>query len=132
MSDLVTWVRPLIEARKATAEAAAYRGVADWSARKHPSDTAIVMDGAGEIVVYDEGEPTEEQAAHIALNDPRQILADCEYQLAELADHEGTHRCDWGDYHWPEWPCTPLKRLAAIYRHRNPEGYTTVAGGWEP
>jgi hypothetical protein len=158
-SALVDWVRPLIEARKTAAEAAAYRGVADWSSRKHPSDTAIVMDGAGEIVVYDEGEPTEEQAAHIALNDPRQIIADCERDLTSLDEHApievepGASRCgrcvEWCDdltklpgTH-PDFgavgvaaplaaPCRTVRILAWGYRHRDPDGYATVAGGWEP
>lgn len=127
---LAAWLRPLVEARKATAEAAAARSTADWH-RTGGYDNAV-YDGNGDVVVYDEGTPTEEEADHIAFNDPRQIIADCEYHLAELKEHDRTHRCDWGDYHSPDRPCTPLKRLARIYRHRDPEGYADLTEDWEP
>lgn len=32
----------------------------------------------GETVIYDEGRPGEEQAAHIARHDPARVLAECE------------------------------------------------------
>ena len=51
----------------------------------------------GETVVYDEGRPGEEQAAHIARHDPARVLAGCEAKrrVVELAaswsDHADRH-----------------------------------------
>lgn len=141
MSDPpVEWLRPLIEARKATAEAAAYRGVTVWHARQHPADNGIVVDDGGEIVVYDEGEPTLKQAMHIALNDPRQIIADCDKDLAILDQHppgswvgddeDRWQRC--GGEDWVQYPCRTVRLIGRAYRHRDPAGYAEVAGGWTP
>jgi hypothetical protein len=123
MITLAEWLRPLIEARKARAEKATQ---GEWDldggsiTNGHPVDQIVDW-------VYERAD-----GEHIVENQPRQIIADCEYQLAELARHDRTHRCDWGDYHTPDRPCTPLKRLARIYRHRDPDGYADLAEDWEP
>lgn len=48
---------------------------ARWKTRAHPADHGLVTDEAGKTVVYDEGVPSEEQAAHIAGMDPATTLA---------------------------------------------------------
>lgn len=165
MNDVTEWLRLLIEARKATAEGAASSGAwgasgsADWRVRADESDHWLVQDGNGDVVVYDEGAPTEEQAEHITLNDPRQIIADCEADLAILDDHAsveiapGDVRCGrcaaWCDHlaeirgAHPQWgrvgvaapapfPCRTVRLLAWGYRCLDPAGYAAVAGDWTP
>jgi Family of unknown function (DUF6221) len=47
---------------------------APWKARSHPGDSGMIRDANGDILVYDEGVPSEESASHIALNDPGLVL----------------------------------------------------------
>lgn len=150
MSDLAGWLRPLVEARKATAEAAAARSTADWhrNADDYRND---VCDSNGDVVVYDEGTPTEEESAHIAANDPRDVIAQCEADLLTLDEHKhylanapdsadnvadfgcGTchvHPHDGGTC--GEGWCRTIRLLAWGYRFRDLAGYASVAGGWAP
>ena len=84
--DLFSWLRAQIEARKALAVAACGdpgHPVA-WVLESHGGSSAIIRDEYGNVVVYDEGSPVDEEAAHIAANDPRDIIARCEAELAIL------------------------------------------------
>lgn len=48
---------------------------------------------------------------------PARVLREVESKRLFLADHEGVHRCDWGEHRGDEvlgW-CTTLKRLALPY-----------------
>lgn len=86
-----------------------------------------------EPVVHDEGEPTEDEASHIARWDPARVLADCAARLKLLALHnlvtdwtnrdrqaEGCDHCrtpglDGDDYIDPG-PCPTLLILASAYQ----------------
>jgi len=74
--------------REAAAKATGDDKARTWSAESdiHP-DAWRVIDGHGEVVVYDEGAPTEAEAAHIALNDPAAVLADIDAKRKILAEH---------------------------------------------
>lgn len=78
--DLMMWLRTQIAEREAAARAAMGFGRGEWK-----RDGCYVVDEADERVVYDEGSPNEDQAEHIALNDPRTVLAQCEAHTALLA-----------------------------------------------
>jgi hypothetical protein len=81
--DLVTFLRARLDEREAAAKAA---GGDTWVAEpRTPGSYAVACDG--EPVVYDEGAPTEEQAAHIALNDPVFVLADVAAKRRILSRH---------------------------------------------
>ena len=83
--DPVAWLRAQVEARKAVALASdGQTGI--WLLRDHPSESVMIRDQGGLPVVYDEGSPSEAEAAHIAANDPRDVIARCEAELAIIAD----------------------------------------------
>jgi hypothetical protein len=78
---------------------------------------------------------------HIALNDPQDVIARCEAELAILDEHGPTNwtsygdtlcrRCRWeegelerdleNDTNWVVFPCRTVRLLASGYKHR--EGY---------
>lgn len=147
MTNLVGWVRPLIEARKTAAEAAT---PGPWTAKQvvywAPPDPDIWQIWAGsEVVVSHQhheggGIDSEANAEHIAWNDPRQIIADCTKDLALLDQHppgswvgddeDRWQRC--GGEEWVEYPCRTVRLVAWGYRHRDPAGHAAVAGDWQP
>lgn len=95
---LAAWLRKAVEARLALAREAG--GVA-WLLRDHPSETVTVRDEFGLTVIYDEGPPDHDQAAHIVANDPRSTIAQCESELAildELAAAKARRDAERDDY----------------------------------
>jgi len=67
-----------LETRIAENEAAASQiGGQHWWAAGHPADSWIVASDEGPVV-YNEGAPTEAEAAHMARWDPARVLAECE------------------------------------------------------
>jgi hypothetical protein len=84
--DLVQFLRDRYKEAAAKAESAREGGEGRWGqgdAERHPGR---IEDERGEPVVYDEGSPSEAQAAHIVENDPARVLADIEAkrQIIEL------------------------------------------------
>lgn len=120
-------------------------GSGNWKMRDHESDNWMVTDSTGEVVVYDEGDPSEFQAAHIAANDPEQALREVAAHRTILDAHPlvdgecGTCKVErerWmidpyasEEYveHWwdaIDYPCPTVRALAGIWsRHPqyNPE-----------
>lgn len=92
MDELVTWLRGVLDAIEGAAQAACEGNRttlgAQWSHRGREGDTAMVRDGDGLVVVYDEGEPDDAQATHIALHDPRAALARVEAERAIVEEYE--------------------------------------------
>jgi hypothetical protein len=120
----VKWLREQVTQRLETAKVATATAPPPWRAADDESDSWIVTDATGEPLIYDEGTPSLGEARHIALNDPQDVIARCEAELAILDLHEGEygpeHPCkDW------LYPCKSTRLLASGYRHR--EGY---AGHW--
>lgn len=66
------------------------------------ADECGVQDSQGDVVVYDEGRPTGEQARHIARHDPARILRECKAKRRLVGDE------------WSEDPET-LGILASVY-----------------
>ena len=130
--DPVAWLRAQVEARKAAACASDGQAGA-WLLREHPSDHVMVRNEAGLPVVYDEGTPSDTEAAHITLNDPQDTIARCEAELAILDEHAP----EWADYVDGDGiertslecktcvppgtpdnsPCRTVRLLAGGYRH---------------
>ena len=134
MTDVTEWLRARIEARKATAEAIPanerrYRG-----------------DGVGALVRVDESDVggylavgpwgcdiDSSHVAHIALNDPRDVIARCDFELAVLDEHEpkplpsgmSPLYCGTGENMMFVAPfaCRTVHQLARAYRHLD---------GWQP
>ena len=83
MDDLVQWLHDRLdeEAQRATAA-----GGVDWLRAEHPGENVVIFDSKGEPVVYDEGWPSEAQAAHIAEHDPARVLREIEAKRKMIAD----------------------------------------------
>lgn len=129
--DRVAWLREQVQARLETAKAAAGDSGPSWHCGTGYGAGMIEADG-GEIVVYDEGRPSEDEAAHIALNDPRDVTARCEAELAILdacmPDNSTEAALERGDISTEEYVTEEIagarivRLLARAYRHRE---------GWE-
>ncbi|MEU1327151.1 DUF6221 family protein [Streptomyces microflavus] len=80
--DILAWLDRTISEREAVAVAALNHGRGSaWRANgatvEIATAQAVYMDVFEETVVFNEGSPTEEQAAHIAANDPQSVLRRC-------------------------------------------------------
>ena len=124
--DPAAWLRAQVVARLAAAKLAAREG-GKWT--QDGVNTGNISSLGGQVV-YDEGSPDEYQAAHIALNDPQDVIARCEAELAILDEHgpsevapDACRRCKGG----LAFPCRTVRLLASGYRHR--PGY---AEAWPP
>ena len=104
----------------------------------HRGSSALIRDEHGGVVVYDEGSPVDEEAAHMVLHDPRNVVADCDAKLAILDNHRwinwdhehysgtGCITCDYRGYGHVERfaprgpvPCLTVRYLLAAYKHRS-------------
>lgn len=106
--------------------------------RSYPACEEVTGDGnGGGIHIYSEGGHDSWQAAHIAANDPRDVIARCEGELGILDEH-ALADYGYGPYcrtcfdpsdglpHALPFPCKTLVLLAAGYRHH--PGYAEA--GW--
>lgn len=97
-TDPLAWVRAEMDAAEKVAEAA--RGDSDgvWSVDGHPHyDGCRIEDERGDVVVYDEGVPTAEQANHMARHDPAAVLRRIAADRKLLDECEAAHDWDnWG------------------------------------
>lgn len=71
-AELAAFWRARLDEDEAVAKAA--QSPSPWKAATHEADTWIVVDATGEPLIYDEGTPSLEEAAHIALHDPARAL----------------------------------------------------------
>ncbi|MEO3860904.1 DUF6221 family protein [Acrocarpospora sp. B8E8] len=120
MPEVAVWLRSTIEGDKAAAEAI---GAGVWTVAKAGRaelDELAILDDGRPIIdsgwegggVYDA-----DVAHHIALHDPRDTIARCEAELAELDRHQPNFagdctRCD------QVAPCEAVVIKARGYRHR--------------
>ncbi|WP_433364131.1 DUF6221 family protein [Streptosporangium sp. CA-115845] len=117
IEDMLSWLRQQIETRKALAEAAS---PSPWSANAE-HDEVLAVDGERVADGFAlSGNQLRNTVDHIVFNDPRQILTDCEADLAEIAHHveNFAYDCEWCGEHEADFPCTYLRRQAHRYRHR--------------
>lgn len=122
---MVSWIRRQIEARKALAESAS---PSPWTANAE-HDEVLAADGERVADGFAlSGNQLRNTVDHIVFNDPRQIIADCEADLATLRLHDDLHDCvtetssqvfPAGDH--DEIPCPTLQWLA--YRYQFQPGY---------
>jgi hypothetical protein len=145
--DLAEFLFTRIGEDKAAAQAAGgvawRRGqpnyAAEWGATLDAwsSDYIGVCEAAsGDVVVYDEGAPDEDQAEHIARWDPKRVLLECEARRERLELHKpvAIEFCDLERQHPSEhetrlacsacgmpaeypvwWPCDTIRTDLAVY-----------------
>lgn len=136
MSELVEWLRPLIVARKATAQSAtpgpwSYNPGKQW----HDGDDFVSLTDPQEFVGYGGPSPfrgavaitgpagnvqSMADAEHIALNDPRDVIARCDFELALLDTYEAwkeTAERDASKVDALDVLAWAVLRLATAYRH---------------
>jgi hypothetical protein len=86
MSDLVAFYAARLDEDEATAKAAADPDPV-WTQPDPERYPGKIEDSVG-VVVYDEGCPTSDQAAHIARHDPARVLREVEAKRAILANYD--------------------------------------------
>lgn len=90
MDDFAQFLEDRYDEAEALANAAAADGTPEWNLGDDPDPmigASRIYDAKGEVVVYDEGAPSPNEAAHIAANDPAHRLADLKLKRAILAEH---------------------------------------------
>ena len=130
MDELTGFITARLDEDEAVAKAAAGDGP-EWTVRSHPADSAMIRDNEGLVLIYDEGTPTDKEAAHIARHDPARVLREVEAKRAIATMHQPydcmepkgqrCHRCasdkayKSGAAIHEAWPCPTLRALAAAW-----------------
>lgn len=86
--DLARFLADRYDEAEALALAAGNGAKGEWGPRLHPGMGGHLLDGLGDVVIYDEGSPADEQFDYIAAVDPAHRLADVKLKRAILAEHE--------------------------------------------
>jgi hypothetical protein len=66
------------------AAARACQSPSPWCVSDHPAMSSVVDDATGAPLIYNEGSPTPEEAAHIARHDPARVLREVAAKRAVL------------------------------------------------
>jgi Family of unknown function (DUF6221) len=85
-ATLVEFYAARLDEDEAAAKEAAEDSGAEWS--RNPEGLSGIVVAGGEIVVYDEGRPTEAEADHIARHDPVRVLREVAAKRAILAEYK--------------------------------------------
>jgi hypothetical protein len=145
----VAWLREQVQWRLGSAKAAAGPSGDRWYSPNWTAKAVDIGEGPAWVVFTDHSLPVAEAAGlkkfspliavHIARNDPQDVIARCEAELAILGEHAPQRdypgkcqRCitdrkgypeEWAD---DDYPCLTVQLLASGYRHR--EGYAAHWG----
>ena len=144
--DLTTWLRKQITARRDVAIAALDGTDGHWWRReagafeertREPVGNLFAGEpcfdedgdnmGGSDVVVYDEGSPSDARFEHIAANDPRDTIARCDAELAVLDLHSindaGLYEKSPDCAHCAveSYPCRTVRMIGSGYRFR--DGY---------
>jgi Family of unknown function (DUF6221) len=138
-NDLTAFLNARLDEDEAIAAAA--QAPSPWRAAVHESDTWIVTDATGEPLIYDEGTPSLEEAAHIARHAAARVLRDVAAKRAILdrhAPHETAFdgpACDGCSEDVDDrpqlakerWPCPDVLSLADVW-----SDHPDYDPGWKP
>lgn len=94
---LTEFIKARLDEDEATARAAEPNMVGqEWRSVSHYGDGGQVERAAypHDVVVYDEGSPSVEQAGHIARHDPSRVLNQVDAHRMLVEDHSGHHVCE--------------------------------------
>lgn len=96
MSDLIAFVRRCLDDDERVARAVpdhrGRRGELRWMQSDPERTPGLICDQLGNVVTYDEGSPSEAQAAHIARHDPARVLAEVAAKRAVLDEYDKVFR----------------------------------------
>jgi hypothetical protein len=89
VSNPIDFLRARLDEDEAAARAAADTGDGRWTRDDPPWSTpGRINDGSRDrVIVYNEGAPDADEAAHIARHDPARVLAEVEAKRRVLARH---------------------------------------------
>lgn len=130
--DLVEFLRARLDEDEAVARAAVGPGGSAWVHEPSRGMSALVHaigEPPAEVIVYDEGSPSDEQAEHIARHDPSRVFREVEAKRRMVDDHPSyvcvdpaglrCHRCVAEGEVYPNgvsvmaaWPCLTLRSVA--------------------
>lgn len=124
--DPVAWLRAQVEARKALAEAATQVPWEPEGDDLTDDEVWIDVDGEQWRHVICRGPQSHENMLHVALNDPRDVIARCEAELAILDEHgpddtfgpDDVCCCACGDRPQVPFPCRTVRVLLGAYKHQ--------------
>lgn len=93
MDDLIAFLNARYDEREAVAVAAqgTIGGGGHWRQEDPFREPGRIVDDCNDTVTYDEGAPTEEQARHVADNDPAFVLADVAAKRQIIDWHSSRH-----------------------------------------
>ena len=136
MDDLIAFLNARLDEDAETATAAA-GGDPNWTANPDDRGSAIIRDGGGGVVVYDEGSPSLDEALHIARHNPARVLAEVDAKRRILNEHAcpcpdpdcGDCGACSGDHHADPTPapCTTVRLLALPFT-----GHPDYRPEWRP
>ena len=88
-AEAIKWLRQQIGQRLETARKACHDSDGHWVGRQQTryGPHGHLRDSEGDVIVYDEGSPSDAEFEHIALNDPQDVIARCEVELVILDEH---------------------------------------------
>lgn len=126
-SSIIDFIEACLDKDERDALAA---GGKEWRQYDPRHEHGRIEEVGGDVVTYDEGSPTEGQAAHIARHDPARVLREVEAKRAIIAEHSifvaenedprkprhevGCERCGYLGND-PTSGCKTLRSLAATY-----------------
>jgi hypothetical protein len=96
MKDLVQFLHDRLDEDESIAREAAHYEAGHWTTKDgYPVSVADELPEAADtferVVVFDEGSPSEEQAAHIARHDPARVLAEVAAKKRILDLYDAAH-----------------------------------------
>jgi len=126
LDDLVVWLKFQLAREEAMARDAGDGDAGRWNFETDSGGgCAQIRNGVGDVVVYGEGNATDEEAAHIAYHDPlfvssdisakRRIIIRCLEVIETASDHHTVESCDEDDAVLAE---AVLRALASAYADR--------------
>lgn len=125
--DLAAFIADRYDEAEALAKAASHGTKGKWAGRLDEALGGHLLDDSGEVVVYDEGAPSDCQFDHIAANDPAHRLADIKLKRAVLATHARVESmlvecgtCHESEEGWAatvpvQWPCATVRQLGTEF-----------------
>jgi len=144
--DITAFLRARLDERESVALAAQGTTEGRWEQDDPIRAHGRIIDDYGDFVTHDEGAPSQEQAQHIADNDPRFVLADVAAKRRLLAGHGPGRWVDesggrWKDEpdnwdppwqrcageEWTSYPCETVRLLALPYA-----GHPDYREEWKP